>query len=100
MERVEAKIGNAKQPLFDGTDSDRVYYSDFRCTYDADDRILIYGEEIQDQKEVKVNKAYIEAIDNYIGAKIVVPGKYYIPILAGAKHRKGMPQETPLARNT
>ena len=37
MERVEAKIGNYKQPLFDGTDPDRVYYSAFGDTEDADD---------------------------------------------------------------
>ena len=37
MEPVEAKIGNYKQPLFDGTDPDRVYYSAFGDTEDADD---------------------------------------------------------------
>ena len=29
MERVEDKIGNAKQTLFDGMDPDIVYYSSF-----------------------------------------------------------------------
>ena len=75
MERVEAKIVNADQTLFDGTDPDRVYYSDFGDTDDAGGNVLSYGEYIQDQKEVEVNKAYIEALDNYIGSKVVVPGK-------------------------
>ena len=43
MESVEAKIGNAKQPLFDGTDPERVYYSAFGNTDDADNSMLPYG---------------------------------------------------------
>ena len=50
MERVEAKIVNATQPLFDGTDPYRVYYSTFGDTKDADQNKLFYGEYIQDQK--------------------------------------------------
>ena len=34
------------------------------------------------------HEAYIEALDNYIGAKLVVPGKYYIPVIAQEKRRK------------
>ena len=43
MEHVEAKIGNAKQPLFDGTEPDRVYYSDFGDTKYSEDNLLPYG---------------------------------------------------------
>ena len=50
--------------------------------------MLHYVKEIQEQKEVQVNKAYIEELDNYIGAKVVVPGKYYISVLARGKLRK------------
>ena len=88
MERVEAKIGNAKQPLFDGSDPDRVYYSAFGDTNNSDVNILTYGEEIQYQKEVEVNKAYIGALDYYIGARVVFPGKYYIPVLDRVKRMK------------
>ena len=52
MDRVEAKIGNSNQPLFDDTDKDIVYYSAFGDNGDADDNFLHYGEYIQDQKEV------------------------------------------------
>ena len=88
MERVEAKIGNSNQPLFGGTDPDRVYYSAFGDTRDADKNLLPCGEDIQDQKEVEVNEDYIEALDNYIGEEVVIPGKYYIPVLARVKIRK------------
>ena len=56
---MESKIENTKKPLFDGTDPDRVYYSDFGDTNDADDSVLPYGEENQDHKEAKVNDSYI-----------------------------------------
>ena len=36
MELVEAKIGNAKLSLFDGTNPDIIYYSDFGDTGDAE----------------------------------------------------------------
>ena len=50
--------------------------------------MLPYGGEIQYQKEVEVNEAYIEALDNYIGSKVVVPGKDSIPVLYWIKFRK------------
>ena len=88
MERVEAKNLNTKIPLFYVTELYRVYYSVFGDTNDADNNILPYGEDIQYKKDVEANEAYIEALDNYIGAKLVVPGKNYIPVLARLKCRK------------
>ena len=55
MERVEARIVNSKQPLFGVTYPNRVYYSSFGDTDNADDNVLSYGEDIQDQKGVEVN---------------------------------------------
>ena len=43
MKRVEAKIVNAKKPLFDGTDPYRVYYSAFGDTNDAEKHITLWG---------------------------------------------------------
>ena len=88
MERVETKFGNNKQPLFDGTDPDRVYYSYFGDTDNADKNLLPYGEYIQYQKEVEVNEDYIEALDKYIGSKVVVLGKYYIPVIYRLRSKK------------
>ena len=50
--------------------------------------MITYEEDIQYQKEIEVNEACIEALDNYIGEKVVVPGKYSIPVLAQVKLRK------------
>ena len=82
---MEDKSGNDKQHLFDCTDTERVYYSDSGDTNNDDDNVLPYGEDIQYHKEVEVNEAYIEALDNYIGSKVVVPCKYFIPFLDQVK---------------
>ena len=50
MERVQVKIGNTKQHLFDVTDPYRVYYSTLGETEDSDDSVLPYGEYIQNNK--------------------------------------------------
>ena len=60
------KIVNVKQPLFDGVGPNRLYYSDFGDTNNADNKLLYYGEYIQYQKEVEFNDAYIESLDNYM----------------------------------
>ena len=84
--------------MFDGTDPDKVYYSAFVDTFNADNKVLHYGEDIQDQKEVEVNKAYIEALDNYIRAKWVVPGKDSIKVLSWVKHRKWDASGNPIGK--
>ena len=96
MELVKAKIGNSKKPLFDGTDPDRVYCSAFGDTDNYFDNMLPYGEYIQDQKEVEVNKAYIEELDEYIGSNVVVPGKDSIPVISRVKHRKRYASSNPV----
>ena len=58
--------------------------------------MLHYVKEIQEQKEVQVNKAYIEELDNYIGAKVVVPGKYSVPVLDRVKRRKQNASGNPI----
>ena len=88
MENVEAKIGNAKQPLFDCTEPYKAYYSDFGDTDDDEKNVLPYGEDIQYQKEVQVNGAYIESLDKYIGDKVFFPGTDSIPVLVRVKRKK------------
>ena len=41
-----------------------------------------------DAKSKTVEKAYPEALDNYIVAEILLYGKYAIPVLAKVKKRK------------
>ena len=96
MERVEAKIGNSKKPMFDVTEPDRVYYSDFGYTNYSYNNVLPYGEYIQDQKGVEVNEDYIELLYIYIGSKVGVPGKYSIPVLDRVKLSKRNASGNPI----
>ena len=88
MKHVDAKIVNAKQPLFDSIDPDRVFYSYFVDTYNSEKNVTPYEEDIQDKIKVEVNEFYIKALDNYIRAGVVIPGKDSIPGLAQVKRRK------------
>ena len=88
MEPVEDKTGNAKQHMFYGVDPDRLYYSGFGDTKNTDKNLLPYKKDIQDQKYVEVNEVYIEALYTYMGAKVFVTGKYFIPVLYQIKLRK------------
>ena len=54
-ESVEAKIGNDNVPLYDTSTTDKIYFSDFGENDNADNNLLLYGEEIVDQKESEVN---------------------------------------------
>ena len=49
---METNIGNAKHNMFDGKELGKLYDSDFGETDDANNNILPYGEDIQDQKDV------------------------------------------------
>ena len=59
MQQVRASSKKNAAIILGLTDPDRVYYSDFGDTNDADDSVLPYGEENQDHKEAKVNDSYI-----------------------------------------
>ena len=104
MKSVESKIGNEKVPIYDASKPDKIYFSAFGEHDDDDDNLLPYGEEIVDQKESEINETYIEALDTYIGAKVVVPGKDSIPVIANIRNRKrdsvgnviGTPNSNPI----
>jgi hypothetical protein len=88
MDKVEEKIGNHKLPIYDGANPMSIYYSAFQDDIDLDDNVLPYGDELIDAKEIEANEAYLEALDTYIGAQVVVPGRDSQPILAKVRKRK------------
>ena len=49
-----------------------------------------------DARSETVDEAYMEALNNYIGAEIVLAGKYAIPILAKFKKRKRDANNLPI----
>ena len=79
---VEGRIGKHCQSIYDIVDPDRIKFAAFGDQPDEDDQLLPYGEEIMDQKTMDIDDSYFEQFDAYIGAKVVVPGKDSVPILA------------------
>ena len=71
---VEERIINHRQPIYDLVDSDRIYFATFGDQPDEDYQLLPYGGKIMDQKKMDIDDSYLEQLDAYIGAKVVVPG--------------------------
>ena len=88
METVESKIGNSRLPNYDSKEPCSIYFTTFGEDYDVDDNALPYGEEIQDIKMNEIDDAYIDSLDKYIRAEVVVPGKDSPSVLAKIRNRK------------
>ena len=88
MTNVETKIGNSKLPVYDREHPNKIYYDLFIDDYDYDDVVLPYGHELIDTVPSEINEPYLESLDNYLGAKVVLPGKDSLPVLATIKKRK------------
>ena len=97
---VETKIIDSKHTLFNGTKPEAMYLSSFDDNLDVNDNCLPFGEETSDEKEVDVNDTYIEALNNYIGDHIIIPGRYYISILVKVKVKKENMMELTKLINT
>ena len=95
MDSLESKIGNQKQPTFNVVSPSSIYYEAFGDSDDADDNVLPYGDEMIDVKTAEVDEAYLEALDEYIGVEVVIPGRDAQPVLTKVKKRKRAPDGTP-----
>ena len=58
--------------------------------------ILDYGDELVDAKSETFDKAYLEALDIYIGSEVLLAGKYDIPVLYIANKRKRDANNLPI----
>ena len=88
MTSVETKIGNSKQAVYDDSQPNKIYYDLFMDGYEDDDVVLPYGDELIDTIPTDINEPYLASLDNYLGAKVVLPGKDSFPVLATIKNRK------------
>ena len=101
MKSLEDKIGNHRQPLFNINAPASIYFDAFNDPIDSDENVTPYGDELIDVKTEQVDDAYLDSLDTYIGAQVVVPGKDGVPVLAKVRARKrdsaGNPVGTPNA---
>ena len=75
-------IGNYREGLFHPTSPYPIYYHGFGESSDTDKNVLTYDDELVDTKSETVDKAYIEALGNYIGAEILLSIKDAITVLS------------------
>ena len=79
---LETKISNHKEPVFNLQQPNNIYANSFDQHLDIDDDALPYGDEIIDAKTVEIDSTYLDYLDQYINAKVVIPGRDGIPVLA------------------
>ena len=99
MDCIEGRIGNTKQPIYNNVHPQAIYFNAFDDDVEDDDQDLPYGDEFIDVKTEEVNDRYLDAMDEYIGAHIVVPGKDALPVLARMKNRKRDTQGNPVGES-
>ena len=88
MVSLTSKIGNHSEPLFNPISPKGIYYDAFDDDPSEDSNDLPYGDELMDAKEHEIDEPYLDSLDKYIGAKVIVPGKDAIPVLAEIRGRK------------
>ena len=93
---VESNIGNYNQPLYNPANPNAVYASIFNNEYYDDETILPYGDEIIDAKIEDINEVYLDYLNEYINAKVVIPGRDAVPVLATIKQRKRVSSGRPI----
>ena len=96
MTSLESLFGNNRERVFQTTSPYLIYYHSFGESSDTGENFLIYGDDFINSKFKTVDEYYLVATKNYIGAEIVLAGKYSIPVLAKVKTRKGDENNLPI----
>ena len=96
MENVESKIGNHKTGIFNMDEPRSVYYDAFGDSTDSDDLDEPFDGELVDLKHTDIDDAYLDSLDGYIGAKVVIPGRDAVPVLATIRNRKRDAEGNPV----
>jgi hypothetical protein len=88
MDCVQERIGNSKEPIYNNIYPQHIYYDAFDDPVEDDSTQLPYGEETNEAKLEEVNERYMESLDGYINAEVILPDKNGIPVLTKVKNRK------------
>ena len=88
IQSLESRIGNHRKPLYDTNNPKWFYYISFDGDIKDDNVDLTYGYELIDVKVEEIYDAYIDALDDYIGAKVFIPGIYTLLVLRKVRNHK------------
>ena len=62
-------------------DPQQIYYQSFNDSDDNDQNDLPHGTYLIDLKTVNIDEPYLESLEKYINAKVVVPNMEGMPVL-------------------
>jgi hypothetical protein len=96
MDCVQERIGNTKEPIYNNIYPQQIYYDAFDDPVEDDSSQLPYGVEAHEAKLEEVDKEYMEALDGYINAQVILPDKDGIPVLTKVKSRKRDSEGNPV----
>ena len=88
MDCVQERIGNTREPIYNNIYPQQIYYNAFNDPVEDNASELPYGEETHEAKLEDVNDRYMEALDGYINAEVIMPDKNGFPVLTKVKNRK------------
>ena len=88
MECVQERISNTREPIYNNIYPQQIYYDAFNDPVEDNTSQLPYGEETHEAKLKEVNDRYMEALDRYINAEVIMPDKNGIPVLTKVKNHK------------
>ena len=96
MKSFESRIGNSLQPLYKATKSNTSYYIFFDDDIKYDNADLTHGDELIDVKFEEIYDSYLDTLDEYIGADIVISGRDVLPVLLKFKKHKQYAYSNPI----
>jgi hypothetical protein len=96
MNCVYERIGNTKEPTYNNIFPQQIYCDAFDDPVEDDSCDLPYGDELHEAKLEEVDDQYLESLDEYINAEIILPDKEGIPVLTKVKSRKRDPAGDPI----
>ena len=85
---MESLIGNYREGVFQPTFPSLIYYYSLGKISNTDENVLPYCDGLVDAKYKTFDKSYLEDLNNYIVAEILLSGEDAIPVLAKVKKRK------------
>ena len=88
IQYLESRIGDYWQPLYNVTNKNVIHNSFFNDDIKDDNVDLPYGDKLIDVKVEEISDSYLDALDEYIGDEIVIPGIYSLHVLVKFKKHK------------
>ena len=88
IQNLESRIGNHKALALDNEYRDEICFPAFGNVVITDNMKLPYIDKLVDLMHDEINQAYLEELNDFIGSKLLLPGRDLIHVLTIVKKRK------------